>query len=63
MALRLEPAPRCYDCGFPIIQAGSSHGSAAGMRASGPTRAARQLPSNHAVTVVADGGTMTFPAR
>lgn len=61
MALRMEAAPRCFDCGYPVIQAGSSHGSASSVRPSGPARRARQLPSNHAVTVVADGGNMTFP--
>ncbi len=61
MPLRMEAAPRCYDCGYPVIQAGSSHGSASSVRASGPTQRARQLPSNHAVTVVTDAGAMTFP--
>lgn len=63
MPLRMEAAPRCYDCGYPIIQAGSQHGGASSARNEGPTKAARQLPKNHAVTVIDGGGTYTFPSE
>jgi hypothetical protein len=39
--------PRCYDCGYPIQQSGSGVGKGivGGPQASGPTQAARQVPS------------------
>jgi hypothetical protein len=38
---------RCYDCGYPIQQSGSGMGKGimGGPSASGPTQAARQVPS------------------
>lgn len=63
MPLRVEASPRCFDCGYPVVQAGSSRGGATSARNSGPSRKARQLPSNHAVTVVDGGGTYTYPAN
>lgn len=63
MPMRAEAAPHCFDCGYPVVQAGSSRGSAATARPSGPAKQARQLPSGHAVQVVADGGTQTFTPR
>lgn len=33
-------APRCYDCGYPIVQAGSGMGSLQGARVEGATQAA-----------------------
>lgn len=56
MAARIPAAARCYDCGYPIIQAGSSHGSASALRSAGPAQRARQLPAGHEVTVVGEGG-------
>lgn len=34
-------APRCYDCGYPIQQAGSKYGSLTGAHVEGPTKAAQ----------------------
>jgi hypothetical protein len=64
MPMRVEAAPRCYDCGYPIVQAGSSRGGATVARASGskPTRA-RQLPSDHRVTVMDGSKPYTYPAQ
>ncbi len=59
--LRVEAAPRCYDCGYPLIQTGSSHGSAASVRPTGPAQRARQLPGDHQVTVMDGPNTVTFP--
>lgn len=60
MKLRTPASPRCYDCGYPIVQAGSSRGGASLVRTEGPSRQARQLPKNHAVTVMDEGGPVTF---
>lgn len=49
-------AKQCASCGFPKVQAGSTGGSLASARSSGPARQARQLPSNHRVTVAVEGG-------
>lgn len=59
MPLRIEAAPRCFDCGYPLIQSGSAHGGASAARVdSNKVTRARQLPKNHAVTVVGEGGRM-----
>ena len=34
---------RCYDCGYPLIQAGSQHGGATSAGASGPAQKSRQV--------------------
>lgn len=34
---------RCYDCGYPLIQAGSSHGGANSAPSSGPTQRSKQV--------------------
>ena len=34
-------APRCYDCGYPLQQAGSKYGSLTGAHVDGPTKAAQ----------------------
>jgi hypothetical protein len=47
---------QCADCNFPSIQAGSQGGPLGSARSSGPARAARQLPSDHRVTVSLPGG-------
>lgn len=36
---------RCYDCGYPKIQAGSRHGGASSASSSGPTQKAKQVPT------------------
>jgi hypothetical protein len=36
---------RCYDCGYPLIQAGSSHGGANSAPSSGPAQKAVQVPT------------------
>lgn len=41
---RMEPAARCYDCGYPIVQSGS--GVSAASSNGGPVTAARQLPGS-----------------
>ena len=33
-------APRCYDCGYPLIQSGSGIGDLSGANVEGPTKAA-----------------------
>lgn len=33
-------APRCYDCGYPITQAGSRYGNLTGAHVEGPTQSA-----------------------
>jgi ribosomal protein S27AE len=63
MPLRIEAAARCFDCGYPLIQAGSSHGGATAARADGTATKARQLGKGHRVTVVDGGRTHTFDAR
>jgi Zn ribbon nucleic-acid-binding protein len=65
MAYRSGPkSPQCFDCGFPIVQAGSRTGALAGS-SSGKgqrPRQARQLPEGHDVSVVLEGNVpMTFP--
>lgn len=57
------PSPQCFDCGYPIIQAGSAHGGAtmAGSRGGAPAGKARQLAPGHAVSVNVNGQTMIFP--
>jgi hypothetical protein len=60
MRMRTPAAPRCYDCGYPLIQAGSSHGGANTVRTEGPSHQARQLPKNHNVTVVDGGQSVTY---
>jgi len=64
MALRNPPAPRCYDCGYPIIQAGSQHGSAnLAKRAGGPVNRARQMSADHDIVVITpEGQEMVFPS-
>lgn len=37
-----QPAPHCNDCGFPIVQAGSSRGTLAGAKAGGPAKHSHQ---------------------
>lgn len=34
---------RCYDCGYPLVQAGSSHGGANSAPSAGPAQKARQV--------------------
>lgn len=63
MTLRIEAAPRCFDCGFPVIQAGSAHGGATAARNEGPAHSARQLPHGHQVTVQEGGRSYTFDRR
>lgn len=63
MPLRIEAAPRCFDCGYPIIQAGSSHGGATAARADGTATRARQLGKGHRVSVVDGGRTVTYDSR
>ena len=50
------PAPHCHDCGYPLVQAGSSRGEANSMKSSGPARRAKQLtiPVNnfHGSTII-----------
>lgn len=36
---------RCYDCGYPKVQAGSRHGGANAASSSGATQRARQVPT------------------
>jgi len=36
-----QAAPRCYDCGYPITQAGSRYGSLTGASVEGSAKAAR----------------------
>ncbi len=63
MPMRMEAAPRCYDCGYPVVQAGSGRGSANTARSDGKAQPARQLPRNHAVTVMDGTSVMTYPAN
>lgn len=63
MRMRNPAAARCYDCGFPLIQAGSSHGGATTARTDGTATRARQLPKDHAVTVVDGGRSVTYQPR
>lgn len=56
-------AMQCADCNYPNIQSGSQGGALTGSRSQGPAKAARQLPSNHRVTVnLPGGGQATFDA-
>ena len=57
MPYRVPPAPRCFHCGFPLVQAGSMSGAAAAAQSTG-TKSARQLPRGHVV----DSGGVQFPA-
>lgn len=63
MPMRVEAAARCFDCGYPIIQAGSSHGGATSARVDGTATKARQLGKGHRVTIVDGGRTHTFDPR
>jgi hypothetical protein len=63
MKLRQEAAPRCFDCGFPMVQAGSSRGGATSARSRGPARRARQVESGHAVTVMDGSTAITYQPR
>lgn len=60
MPMRIEAAPHCYDCGYPIIQAGSAHGGATSARAEGKTQAARQLGAGHKITVQDGARSITY---
>lgn len=56
-------AMQCADCGYPQVQAGSQGGALQGARSGGPARSARQLPRDHRVSVIGEGGqTLTFDA-
>lgn len=61
--MRNPASPRCYDCGYPVLQAGSPGGPANTVRPSGEAHRARQLPRNHAVTVLDGTTVMTYPAN
>lgn len=64
MPLRVAASPQCFDCGYPIIQAGSTRGGATSARNDGTATRARQLPKGHEVTVVGEGGRLqTYQAR
>lgn len=36
---------RCYECGYPLVQAGSSHGGANSAPSAGPAQRAKQVPT------------------
>lgn len=61
MLLRTPAMPQCGDCNYPVVQSGSQGGAIKqSTRADGPPRRARQLPSNHRVTVMTEAGMQTF---
>ena len=37
----VNAAPRCYDCGYPLLQSGSKYGSLTGAKIEGSTKSAR----------------------
>lgn len=61
MPMRMPAAPRCYDCGYPVVQAGSARGGATSARRSGPAQRARQLPASHTVTMLDGSVPVSFP--
>ena len=36
---------RCYDCGYPLVQAGSTHGGANSAPSAGPAQRSKQVPT------------------
>ena len=63
MPLRMEAAPRCYDCGYPVVQAGSARGGANTAARAGKAQRARQLPPGHAVTIMDGSRPYTYQPR
>lgn len=60
MPLRTPAMSQCGDCNYPVVQAGSHGGALRSAKGSGPAHAARQLPSNHQVTVMDGTHAVTF---
>lgn len=60
MKLRMPAAPQCVDCGYPVVQSGSTGGALGHAKSSGPAQRARQLPAGHQVTVMDGSQAVTF---